>query len=150
MKKNDITKAYIVMLLITIICVVTVISSVSYYQFEDLQNRITISDLTNNLTELREASDKSDTMKAWYTQAYNSCIKRLETEVARCPAVHVVHPTGEYLTMNESIRIEHYQPAGEMNSTVIYYNPNKVNFIESDSRYYALFTSNLSECDLWN
>jgi len=149
MKKNEITTSYIVMFIITIVCVVAFLSSVSYYQVQDLQNRIIISDLTNNLTELQKVQEDTYRMKLWYTNHYNTCLKGLEDEIKRCPALRVIHPTGEALTMNEPIKIEHWIQGGmgELNSTVIYYNPNKVQHVFSDNRYYAIFTTNLSECD---
>ena len=149
MKKNEITTSYIVMFIITIVCVVAFLSSVSYYQVQDLQNRIIISDLTNNLTELQKVQEDTYRMKLWYTDTYKQCVKGLEDEIERCPELRILHPTKVELTMETPIRVEHWIKGGfgELNSTVIYYNPNKVQHVFSDNRYYAIFTTNLSECD---
>ena len=146
MKKNEVTTSWRVMFFITFICVVTFITSLSYYQHQDLVNRKTIHDLTNNLTELREINDKTYTMKMWYTDAYNSCKSQLIDDSHKCPSLRIMHPSGEDLTMNESFRFEYWIPMSGVNSTLIHYNPYKVQVVRGDYKY-ALFTTNLSHCD---
>jgi len=105
--------------------------------------------LNETINNIQKVPDQTHIMQHWYESAYNSCLKELEDEIERCPELRILHPTKEELTMDPPIRVEHWIKGGmgELNSTVIYYNPNKVQHAFSDNRYYAIFTTNLSECD---